>query len=138
MPQANNKSLVPFFERFAALGDEVAVRQRDGYRTKSWTYQEIAALASRFAGELESRGLKKGDAVLLWGKNSAQWIAAFWGCLIRGIVVVPLDQGSTAVFAARVARETNAKLVVSGATQPSISGLAVLSFDCLDSTRRFQ
>jgi long-chain acyl-CoA synthetase len=133
MPQANNKSLVPFFERFAALGDEVAVRQRDGYRTKSWTYQEIAALASRFAGELESRGLKKGDAVLLWGKNSAQWIAAFWGCLIRGIVVVPLDQGSTADFAARVARETNAKLVVSGATQPSISGLAPLSFDSLDS-----
>ena len=35
----------------------------------------------------------------------------FFGCLLRGAVTVPIDHGSTAGFAARVAREVNAKLV---------------------------
>src|SRR6202041_3709719 len=32
-------------------------------------------------------------------------------CLLRGAVTVPIDRGSTAEFAARVAREVNAKLI---------------------------
>ena len=35
----------------------------------------------------------------------------FFGCVLRGAVTVPIDHGSTAGFAARVAREVNAKLV---------------------------
>src|SRR5580658_768991 len=78
---------------------------------ESWTYAQIARLANCLARELEFRGVGKGDAVLLWGENSPEWIVAFFGCLLRGAVAVPIDHGSTAEFAARVAREVNARLI---------------------------
>ncbi len=87
------------------------MRYRRGYRMETWTYARIAERANCVARELEFRGIGKGDAVLLWGENSPEWIVAFFGCLLRGAVTVPIDHGSTAGFAARVAREVNAKLV---------------------------
>src|SRR5277367_4695986 len=81
---------------------------------ETWTYARIAEQANCVARELEFRGISKGDAVLLWGENSPAWIVAFFGCLLRGAVTVPIDHGSTAEFAARVAREVNAKLVFRG------------------------
>jgi long-chain acyl-CoA synthetase len=105
------KTLVEFVREYGARGGEIAVRQRRGYRMESWSYARIVAEANRVARELEARGLRKGDAVLLWGENSAEWIIAFFGCLLRGAVVVPLDPGSPPGFACRVAGEVGAKLV---------------------------
>ena len=38
-----------------------------------------------------SLSITPGDRVILWGENSAAWIAVFFGCLLRGVLVVPLD-----------------------------------------------
>jgi long-chain acyl-CoA synthetase len=105
------QSLVDFVAQYAARGNEIAVRYRRGFRMETWTYARIAEQANCVARELEFRGIGKGDAVLLWGENSPEWIVAFFGCLLRGTVAVPIDHGSTAEFAARVAREVNAKLI---------------------------
>ena len=104
-------SLVEFFVKYAAKGNEVAVRHRRGYRMETWSYAGIAGEANRLARELEFRGISKGDTVLLWGENSPEWIITFFGCLLRGAVIVPVDHGSTAEFATRVAREVSAKLL---------------------------
>jgi long-chain acyl-CoA synthetase len=128
------ESLIEFVRRYAAKGGEVAVRQRCGYRMESWTYAKIGEQANRAARELEAQGLGKGDAALLWGENSAEWIVTFLGCLLRGVVVVPLDHASTAEFVTRVAREVNAKLLLHGRAQPEIVGVPALSFDSLTET----
>src|SRR4029077_12399256 len=60
------------------------------------------------------------DRVILWGPNSAEWMAAFWGCLLRGAVAVPIDDGAIPEFAARVARETSAKFIVASAGKPDL------------------
>ena len=112
------QSLLDFVSHYAARGNEIAVRYRRGYRMETWTYAQIAEQANCVARELEFRGIGKGDAVLLWGENSPEWIVAFFGCLLRGAVSVPIDHGSTAEFAARVAREVNAKLVFRGRALP--------------------
>ena len=105
------ESLLSFVQNYAALGGEIAVRQRRGYRMESRTYGQIAEGANRLARELERRSINKSDAVLLWGENSAEWIMAFLGCLLRGVVVVPIDHTSSAEFASRVSQEVKAKLV---------------------------
>ncbi len=105
------ESLLNFVKDYAACGDEIAIRQRRGYRMETWTHRRIAEGANRVARELEVRGLTKGDAVLLWGENSAEWITAFLGCLICGVVIVPIDHASSLEFACRVSREVNAKLI---------------------------
>src|SRR5262249_9394273 len=58
------------------------------------------------------RKIGKGDRVLLWGDNCAEWIAAFFGCMLRGVVAVPMDRIASPDFAQRVASDVDAKLVV--------------------------
>src|SRR5215475_1440669 len=108
MPQ----TLADYPRLHLARKDEIAYVHRRGLRTFRWSYQQLAELAFRFARELESRGIGKGDCVLLWGENSAEWIAAFFGCMLRGAVAVPMDQIASPDFARRVAADVYAKLVV--------------------------
>src|SRR5690349_7955115 len=131
MFQMASESLLNFVESYAGNGEEVAVRQPRGYRMESWTYSEIAAQANRVARELELRGLRKGDAAVLWGHNSAEWICAFLGCALRGVVVVPIDHGSTVDFAGRVAREVKATVVFRSQGHPEFGGVPSLSFESL-------
>ena len=112
------ESLVDFVAKYAANGREVALRHRRGYRMETWSYTQIVQEANRLARELEFRGIGKGDAVLLWGENSPEWIITFFGCLLRGAVIVPVDHGSTVEFATRVGREVNAKLIFRSRTVP--------------------
>ena len=53
-----------------------------------------------------------GDRVLFWGENRPEWIACFYGCLLRGAVVVPLDLKSAPDFVARVQQQVSAKLLL--------------------------
>jgi long-chain acyl-CoA synthetase len=105
------ESLIEFFSEYF-LRTDIAFTAHRGYRTNRWTYHQIAADSRRFARELESREITKGDAVLLWAENSAEWAVVFWGCLLRGAVVVPIDRVSTSDFSSRVADQVKAKLVV--------------------------
>jgi len=105
-------SLIEFIQEYGTRGEEIALAYPSGYRVERWTYQQVVQEASRFARELESRHIGKGDAVLLWGEPCGPWIAAFFGLVLRGATVVPIDPISTADFAMRVARETNARLLL--------------------------
>ncbi|HEV2113447.1 MAG TPA: AMP-binding protein [Terriglobales bacterium] len=108
-------SILEYLENFYTHGRETAYAQRRGYRTERWSYRQVADLAAQFARELEARAVAKGDRVLLWSENSAQWIAAFFGCLLRGAVVVPMDRIAAPEFAQRVAQQVGAKLALCSA-----------------------
>lgn len=131
MPESGLSTLVEFVREYGPRGSEIAVRQRRGYRMESWSYARIAAEANRVARELEARGLNKGDAVLLWAENSAEWIIAFFGCLLRGAVVVPLDARSPSEFARRVSGEVGAKLLFRGSSQKDCEWLPSIALDGL-------
>jgi len=101
-----------FLENFSVHRHECAYRQRRGYRTESLTYGDVLEMAVGLARELEKRGIAKGDRVMLWGENSAEWVAAFFGCALRGAIVVPMDDGSAPDFAMRVFQKVSAKLLI--------------------------
>src|SRR2546428_11875782 len=105
-------SLLEYFDNFLQLGRESAYIQRRGYRTVRWTYRQVAETAFQFARELEKRGIEKGDRVLIWGPNSAEWVATFFGCALRGVIVVPMDDAAAPDFALRVHQQVSAKLLV--------------------------
>src|ERR1700722_2797191 len=104
--------LATLLEDFRRYDREVAVVRYQGNRRRVTTYGELAKLAGRFAALLEKRGIVSGDRVIIWGENSAEWIAGFYGCMLRGILAVPLDAYGTAEFAARVAADVKPKLAV--------------------------
>jgi long-chain acyl-CoA synthetase len=107
--------LATLLDDFRRYGREVAVVRYLGNRRRVTTYGQIACLAGRFAALLALRGIGPGDRVLIWAENSAEWIAAFHGCLLRGVLAVPLDASGTADFAARVAADVTPKLAVGDA-----------------------
>ncbi|MCG8454198.1 MAG: AMP-binding protein [Spirochaetales bacterium] len=55
------------------------------------TYEEAKVQTARIASWLISNGLKKGDRVVLTGKNSPWWALAYLGTMEAGGVIVPLD-----------------------------------------------
>ncbi|HUL34713.1 MAG TPA: AMP-binding protein, partial [Candidatus Eisenbacteria bacterium] len=128
------ESLLSFARRYASRGGEIAVRQRRGYRMETWTYTQVAQQANRVARELHRRGIQQGDAVLLWGENSAEWIVAFLGCLLAGVVIVPIDHASSRDFACRVACDVGAKLVFRSRANDTCPALASIELENLSST----
>ncbi len=126
--------LATLIDDFLRFDREIAVVRYQGNRRRVTTYGELAHLAGRFAAFLAGQGIGAGDRVLLWGENSAEWIAAFYGCLLRGVLAVPLDAAGTADFAARVAADVSPRLAVGDAillaklaekhTGPAIPSLA--------------
>ncbi|HEU5414562.1 MAG TPA: AMP-binding protein, partial [Candidatus Angelobacter sp.] len=118
MPQ----TLAGYAQLHFSLGSETAFVYRRGFRTHRWSYRQTAELAFRFARELERRKIGKGDRVMLWGENSAEWVAAFFGCMLRGVVAVPMDKISAPEFARRVAADVDAKLIVCSSTLSAQAG----------------
>jgi len=100
-----------------ARDDEIAIAHQRSLRVERWSYARLARTAFQFASELEARGIGKGDRVLFWGENSPEWIAAFFGCLMRGAVAVPLDEHSAPDFVHRVQRQVEARLLLCDAEQ---------------------
>jgi long-chain acyl-CoA synthetase len=120
------ESLAEFFlTNFRAHRNEGAYGQRRGYRMEWFTYGQVLAMAVQFSGELEARGIGKGERVMLWGENCAEWVAAFFGCALSGVVVVPMDDGASGEFAARVARQVEARLWVCSRRHSQHAGKAV-------------
>jgi long-chain acyl-CoA synthetase len=105
-------SVADYLDDFQRLGNEQAYAERVGYRLVRSTYGDIARLAFRFARELTARGIGKGDRVVLWGPNSAAWVAAFFGCANRGIIAVPMDDAASPDFVVRVFQQVQARLLV--------------------------
>lgn len=106
MPQVLSDYQLDFLRR----GNSIAYVQRRGLRTFRWTYRQVGMLALSFSRQLHLLNIEKGDRVLLCAHNSAEWVAAFFGCLHRGAIMVPLDVQSDPAFIRRIQDQTQAKV----------------------------
>jgi long-chain acyl-CoA synthetase len=106
------RSVTEYLANFVRRGAECAYVQHWGYRTVRWSYRQVAETAFQFARELEARAIGKGDRVLLWGPNSTEWVAAFFGCALRGAIIVPVDEAGTLDFMQRVLQQVEGKLLL--------------------------
>ncbi len=106
-------TLLDYFDE-RLRGDTEFLVHDDGYRVRRHGYDAVRRAATAFAGRLAGAGVGAGDAVLFWGENRPEWIAAFWGCLLRGAVVVPIDYRASSAFLETVARRVDARLLLVG------------------------
>ncbi|MEK6287145.1 MAG: AMP-binding protein [Acidobacteriota bacterium] len=107
------KNLLSLLDDCEKHGSQTALAHRRGLRVSRWSYARLRTTAFQFARELETRNISKGDRVLFWAENCPEWVAAFFGCLLRGVIVVPLDFEASAEFADRVQEQVGAKLILS-------------------------
>lgn len=125
MNTATRRTVLSYLDDYGRRAASIAFAQRRGLRTVRWSYAQLARVAHGFAHELKARGINPGERVLLCGENSPEWVAAFWGCLLRGAVVVPLDSESAPEFVRAVGRQTEARLMLAGDRAPAARALQI-------------
>src|SRR5262245_66555471 len=105
--------MIDFFRDLGTIRGEFLVDD-DGHVDREHTYAEVGRAARGFALRLAAAGLKKGDKVVFWGENRPEWIVCYWGCLIAGVIVVPIDYRSSAEFVGKVRGLVDAGIVLIG------------------------
>jgi long-chain acyl-CoA synthetase len=106
-------TLLDFFDDLGAEKGEFLVYD-DGYRIWSRSYREVVWAARAFAARLSAESIGKGDKVVFWSENRPEWVAALWGCLLQGVIAVPVDYHSSVDFASRIAGIVEARAIVTG------------------------
>ncbi len=90
------------------------------------TYRELWDRAARVAGGLRTAGVRRGDRVALRLGNGADWVLAFFGAMLAGGVVVPVNTRLTEAEVAYVVSDSGAAYVVApGEPLPDGDPLAV-------------
>jgi long-chain acyl-CoA synthetase len=112
------RTLLDFFADLSVTDGEFIVFD-DGYRTWSYSYRDVAAAARAFAARLRAHDITKGHAVAIWGENRAEWVIALWGCLLEGVVLVPIDYRTSPEFLTRVVGIVDARAIVVGDAVPA-------------------
>jgi long-chain acyl-CoA synthetase len=107
------RTLIDFFSDLRSTDGDFLIYD-DGYRTWSLTYGDVADAARAFASRLRDRGVTKGQSIAIWSENRPEWIVALWGCLLEGVVLVPIDYRTSAAFVLRVADIVDARAVLVG------------------------
>lgn len=112
------ETLHDLIDSFSSRHARPALGLRNEFGLRKWSYahlhDEIHAYALHFQDEF---GLKAGNHLVLWGANSPEWVAAFLGATLIGVVVVPADADATADYVDYLCTKTQAVLIVHGASQ---------------------
>lgn len=85
---------------------------KHGLRTERTTYAELAATAYRFSRLLKSLKIAKGERILICAANRMEWVGVFFGAMLQGVVIVPLDVESSKDFIERVVRQVQPRLML--------------------------
>ncbi|MEE3203528.1 MAG: AMP-binding protein [Acidobacteriota bacterium] len=105
------ETLIDFFQD-RIRSDETFLVYDGGYRTHRYSYNDVRCAAIHLADRFTSTGLSAGDKVILWGDNRAEWIVAFWGCLLARVICVPIDFRASPKFLERVASLVTAHIII--------------------------
>ena len=113
------KTLVDFLRMTVEKhGPSDALLIKPVFRYLRWSYSRLWEESGKIATLLQSRGLTKGDQVVLWGPNSPHWVLIFFGCVRAGVIVVPLDLRSAPDYVERVISRTEPKLAFTSRFTP--------------------
>ncbi|MBZ5611704.1 MAG: AMP-binding protein [Acidobacteriia bacterium] len=100
-------------------------------------YRELWDRAARVSGGLKNLGVQRGDRVAIRLGNCLDWCVAFWGALMSGAIVVPVntrfseaeveyvitDSGSRCVFLPGQPLPSGDPYVVEGLEQPDVAAI---------------
>ena len=107
------RHLLDFFDRYVK-GRSDALRYDDGLRRWSYSGDQLRDASERFASRLTAAGLQTGDRVVIWSGNRPEWVAVFWGCLLRGVAVIPVDAGASQDLLRRIVKVAAPRGIVLG------------------------
>ncbi len=116
---------------------QTALAMCRGLSTDLWSYARLWQAAQAAAAYLaDEAGVHRGKPLLVLAPNSPELVALCFGCMLAGIVIVPMDEGSTDAFVSQVAAVTGASVLIVGPTVKvanhavHVLPLSAVQFDC--------
>jgi acyl-CoA synthetase (AMP-forming)/AMP-acid ligase II len=107
-------ALTPFvFERARALGAKPALV--DGLSGCVLSYAELDEQVRRVAAGLAARGLRKGDVLAVFCPNAPEFALAYFGAVLVGGVVTPINPLYTTEEIAHQLRDSGARFMLTAA-----------------------
>jgi long-chain acyl-CoA synthetase len=61
------------------------------YEHERYTFDDLYRVSAAIAQRLVDRGVAKGDRIAIAARNLPQWAMSFWGSVVMGAVVVPVN-----------------------------------------------
>src|SRR5215475_2932859 len=117
------QTLQDLLPELSRLSRREAVRWTNGFRTIVTTYGELHDLIATAVAYFDAHTIAKGDRVLIWAENRAEWVAVFWACVARGIEAVRVVFGFSPDRLQRTRSKSRPKLTIDqavlAATGPS-------------------
>lgn len=99
------------------------------FKGKTTTYGDFRHQVDTWANFLQAKGVKKGDKVGLFSKNSPNFVAAYIAIIKAGGVVVPFNFQLIAPEVAYIASDTDMKIMITQKKMDLEPALAELGFD---------
>ncbi|MBM4338389.1 MAG: long-chain fatty acid--CoA ligase [Deltaproteobacteria bacterium] len=100
------------FTQFERMCEKYPDRVAIIYLGEKFTYARLRNLIERFATALTRLGIKKGDKVILYITNSAQWVISFFGIQKIGAVVVPVAPIYTSFEIEYMIKDSGAETII--------------------------
>jgi long-chain acyl-CoA synthetase len=126
------ETLLDFFETSAGSDADFLIYD-DGFRSYVKSYAATARASRGFAARLQEAGVAKGDRVVIWAENRPEWVVAFWGCLLAGAVLTPVDYRASAEMLRRIRAKVEARILLSGDEVERLDGWLLSKIDWDDS-----
>jgi fatty-acyl-CoA synthase len=82
------------------------------FADRSWSFNDLDHAASRVAAWLAAMGLRPGDRVAAYGRNSDGYFIAWLACARGGFTHVPINYALTGEELAYIVRQSGARMVI--------------------------
>lgn len=107
---------------------------------RSITYREFYRMAQSAAGALMDTGIEEGGRVAIISPNRPQWCASYWGALMIGAIVVPMDVRLTHDEVRNILVDSSSRVIVTGGEPvpvvrraiEGLEGMTVLEMDSMN------
>jgi long-chain acyl-CoA synthetase len=105
------KTLIDLFALFEKRNKEVFI-YRTGIRRFTYSYLQLYSYSLKMAAYLLKQGIKKGDRVAIWAPNDPFWAISYFGIILAGAIVVPIDFASGEKRAETITKLSGTKFII--------------------------
>jgi len=89
------------------------------FADRSWSFNDLDRAADRIARRFADMGLRQGDRIAAYGRNSDGYFIAWLACVRGGFVHVPVNYALTGEELSYIVHQSGARMVV---TTPALAG----------------
>ncbi|TAM79553.1 MAG: hypothetical protein EPN47_17260 [Acidobacteria bacterium] len=119
-------TLSSYILRMAKYEEQTAFIEQGVYRSHEYSYGLVVERALALSEWLRRRQLgaemgHEAPRVVLWAIPGARWAIAFYGCILAGATVVPVDVGFSPDFLGRIARGCSASLLITDRPRQAVA-----------------